>query len=58
MDEEALATALEKRELFGAGLDVYENEPAVNEKLRRLANVVLLPHLGSATAAHAAADGA
>ncbi len=49
MDEEALAAALEKRELFGAGLDVYENEPAVSEKLRSLANVVLLPHLGSAT---------
>jgi glyoxylate reductase len=49
MDEEALAEALEKRELFGAGLDVYENEPAVNEKLLGLANVVLLPHLGSAT---------
>ena len=49
MDEEALAAALEKQELFGAGLDVYENEPAINEKLRRLANVVLLPHLGSAT---------
>ncbi len=49
MDEEALAEALEKRELFGAGLDVYENEPAVNEKLQRLQNAVLLPHVGSAT---------
>jgi lactate dehydrogenase-like 2-hydroxyacid dehydrogenase len=49
MDEEALAEALEKRELFGAGLDVYENEPAVNGKLQRLQNAVLLPHLGSAT---------
>jgi len=49
MDEQALAAALEKNELFGAGLDVYENEPAVNEKLLGLANVVLLPHLGSAT---------
>ncbi|MFH2107447.1 MAG: D-glycerate dehydrogenase [Chrysiogenia bacterium] len=49
MDEEALAEKLEKNELFGAGLDVYENEPAVNEKLKRLKNAVLLPHLGSAT---------
>jgi len=49
MDEEALAAALEKNELFGAGLDVYEDEPAVNEKLKGLKNAVLLPHLGSAT---------
>jgi glyoxylate reductase len=49
MDEEALVGALERNELLGAGLDVYENEPAVNEKLLGLANVVLLPHLGSAT---------
>jgi len=49
MDEEALAFALENNELFGAGLDVYEDEPAVNEKLKGLKNAVLLPHLGSAT---------
>ncbi len=49
MDEEALAGALERNELFGAGLDVYENEPAVNARLKKLKNTVLLPHLGSAT---------
>ncbi len=49
MDEDALAERLERNGLFGAGLDVYENEPAVNDRLKRLENVVLLPHLGSAT---------
>lgn len=51
MDEAALAEALERNRLFAAGLDVYENEPRVNARLKRLANVVLLPHLGSATGA-------
>ncbi len=51
VDEAALAAALEKNELFAAGLDVYENEPKVNARLKRLPNVVLLPHLGSATEA-------
>ncbi len=51
MDEAALADALEKNRLFAAGLDVYENEPRVNARLRRLTNAVLLPHLGSATEA-------
>ncbi|MGY9003778.1 MAG: NAD(P)-dependent oxidoreductase, partial [Rhodospirillales bacterium] len=36
-------------ELAGAGLDVYENEPKINEKLLELENVVLLPHMSSAT---------
>lgn len=49
MDEEALAEHLEKNGRFGAGLDVYENEPAVNQRLKGLKNAVLLPHLGSAT---------
>jgi len=49
IDEEALAEALAKRELWGAGLDVYEREPEVNARLLRLNNVVLLPHIGSAT---------
>ena len=49
VDEVYLAEKLEKHELFGAGLDVYEYEPTVTEKLKQLKNVVLAPHLGSAT---------
>jgi len=49
VNEEALADALINKTIAGAGLDVYENEPKVNEKLLKLDNVVLLPHLGSAT---------
>ena len=49
VDEVALCDALESRALWGAGLDVFEREPQVPERLRRLPNVVLLPHLGSAT---------
>jgi glyoxylate reductase len=49
IDEDALIAALEKRELAGAGLDVFENEPSVNPRLLALENVVLLPHMGSAT---------
>lgn len=53
IDETALARMLEANELAGAGLDVFEHEPAVSQKLIRLANagkVTLLPHMGSATA--------
>ncbi|HYH20939.1 MAG TPA: D-glycerate dehydrogenase, partial [Azospirillum sp.] len=49
IDETALTRMLQKGELAGAGLDVFEHEPAVNPKLLRLDNVVLLPHMGSAT---------
>ena len=49
IDEGALARMLEKNELGGAGLDVFEHEPAINPKLKKLANVVLLPHMGSGT---------
>lgn len=49
IDEAALATALERRAIAAAGLDVYEAEPAILPALRKLDNVVLLPHLGSAT---------
>ncbi|MFO1060182.1 MAG: D-glycerate dehydrogenase [Dongiaceae bacterium] len=49
IDEVALTRMLEKGEIAGAGLDVFEHEPAVNPKLLRLDNVVLLPHMGSAT---------
>jgi glyoxylate reductase len=49
VDEAALAKALAKGDLWGAGLDVYEREPDIEERLFRLDNVVLLPHIGSAT---------
>ena len=49
IDEEALADLLRAGALAGAGLDVYENEPQVNPKLLKLPNVVLLPHMSSAT---------
>lgn len=49
IDEEALTDVLEKGAIAGAGLDVYENEPHIGERLLALENVVLLPHLGSAT---------
>ena len=49
IDENALARMLAGGELAGAGLDVFEHEPAINPKLVKLDNVVLLPHLGSAT---------
>ena len=49
IDEAAMANMLAAGELGGAGLDVYEHEPAVNPKLLKLPNVVLLPHMSSAT---------
>src|SRR5579871_2354017 len=48
VDEAALAVALREGRIAGAGLDVYEREPRVTAELLDLANVVLLPHLGSA----------
>ena len=47
--EEALLHALTSGVIAGAGLDVYEREPAILAGLEKLSNVVLLPHLGSAT---------
>jgi glyoxylate reductase len=49
IDEDALADMLISGKLAGAALDVYEKEPEVNARLMDLNNVVLLPHLGSAT---------
>jgi glyoxylate reductase len=49
VDEEALCEALERATIRGAGLDVYEQEPRVNRRLLKMKNVVLLPHIGSAT---------
>ena len=49
IDEDTLAEMIEEGHIAGAGLDVYEHEPAINPKLTKLANVVLLPHMGSAT---------
>jgi len=48
VEEEALIVALERGSIGGAGLDVYEHEPAVPDALRRLDRVTLLPHLGTA----------
>jgi glyoxylate reductase len=49
IDEDALTRMLVNREIAGAGLDVFEHEPAVSPKLLKLDNVVLLPHMSSAT---------
>ena len=49
VDEDALVTALRAGEIAGAALDVFEHEPAVHPGLLELENVVLAPHLGSAT---------
>jgi glyoxylate reductase len=49
VDEEELVRLLEIRAIGGAGLDVFEHEPAVDPRLLALDNVVLLPHMGSAT---------
>ncbi|MEK8051285.1 2-hydroxyacid dehydrogenase [Ideonella sp. DXS22W] len=51
VDEAALITALEQGVIAGAGLDVFEDEPRVPERLRALPQVVLAPHIGSATTA-------
>jgi glyoxylate reductase len=57
IDEAALIDALEGGRIAGAGLDVFEREPAVDPRMLALANVVLLPHMGSATVEGRAATG-
>jgi glyoxylate/hydroxypyruvate/2-ketogluconate reductase len=49
VDDVALIAALKEKRIAGAGLDVFENEPALNADFLKLDNVVLTPHIGSAT---------
>jgi glyoxylate reductase len=49
IDEAALINALAKKQIAGAGLDVFEHEPKIEKMLTKMPNVVLTPHLGSAT---------
>jgi len=49
VDEKVLIALLKENKIFAAGLDVYENEPKVNKEFYKLKNIVLLPHIGSAT---------
>jgi glyoxylate reductase len=49
VDEKALLAALQNKQIAGAGLDVYEQEPALTPGLTEMDHVVLLPHVGSAT---------
>jgi len=49
VDEAAVVRALQKKQIAGAGLDVFEHEPKIDKALAKMSNVVLTPHLGSAT---------
>ena len=57
IDENALVDALEAGTIYGAGLDVFEGEPAVNPRLLEAPRTTLLPHIGSATIATRTRDG-
>jgi len=49
VDEQALVFALKEKQIFGAGLDVYEHEPEITEELKKLDNIIIQPHSSSAT---------
>ena len=49
IDEAAMVRALKRKQIAGAGLDVFEHEPRVHPELKQMKNVVIVPHLGSAT---------
>lgn len=49
IDEEALVQALQKKQIAGAALDVYEHEPSIHPELLKMDNVVLAPHIGTGT---------
>ncbi|WP_317698495.1 NAD(P)-dependent oxidoreductase [Xylocopilactobacillus apis] len=49
IDEKALVSALKEKQIAGAALDVYENEPNVEPELKKMKNVILTPHIGNAT---------
>ena len=49
IDEAALAKALKEKKIFAAGLDVFEEEPKIHPELIKLENVIILPHIGSAS---------
>ena len=57
VDEDALVDALENGRLFGAGLDVFDHEPAVNPRLLAAPGAMLLPHIGQRDRDHQVADG-
>ena len=50
VDDEALISALQEGRIFGAGLDVFNNEPALDPRYRSLPNAYIMPHIGSSTA--------
>ena len=49
VDDQALVEALKEKRIAGAALDVYENEPVLTEGMTELQNLMLLPHIGSAS---------